>query len=132
MGESTAATLDLEIRLGTPGEIDAEALDELTAALWRELLEVGSVQDVARPGEGPAPPGAKGLELMAVGSLLVTLVKSAGGLQAVTGAIQAWLSGQPKRSVTLTLAGDTIVVAGLSSLDQERLITTFIDRHAQE
>jgi hypothetical protein len=126
----TAPTLDLEIQLGAPEGIDAEELDRLTAALRRELLEVGSVQDVSRPVEGPAPPGARGLELIAVGSLLVSLVKSAGGLQAVTGAIQAWLSGQPKRSVTLTLEGDTIEVAGLSSADQERLITTFIERHA--
>lgn len=131
MGESTAGTLDLEIHLGTPGEMDAEELDELTAALCRELLEVGVVQDVTRPGEGPAPPGSKGLELVAIGSLIVTLVKSAGGLKAVTGAIQAWLSGQPKRSVTLTLGGDTIVVEGMSSVDQQRLITTFVDRHAQ-
>jgi hypothetical protein len=129
--EPQSATFGLEIQLGGPDEAAAEELDALTSALRRELLEVTEVQEVVRPTVGTPPEGAKGLDVLAIGTLLVTVARSAGGLRAVTGAIRAWLSGQPDRTVKIRLGDDELVTGGLSAADQERLITAFIERHAR-
>ena len=129
MTEPQIGTMGVEIRLD-PADDDAEALDALTVALRRDLLDVSVVESVERPSAGPPPPGARGVDLLSVGTLLVTVIQAAGGLQAVAGVVQAWLSGQPDRSVTLTIDGDSIVAGGLSGADQARLVTAFIERHA--
>jgi hypothetical protein len=122
----------LEVRVGAGTDADPEELERLTAALRRELLDVDTVDGVSQPAAGTAPPGSRAIDPLTIGTLLVTLVKSAGGLRAVTRAVQGWLSGQPKGEVTMEIDGDKLVVSGVSTADQERLITAWIERHARE
>ncbi|MBA2425721.1 MAG: hypothetical protein H0V60_01410 [Actinobacteria bacterium] len=45
--------------------------------------------------------------------------------------IQKWVAGKGSRSVKLELDGDALEVTGLSSADQQRLITAWIERHSE-
>ena len=61
----------LQIEILDPTADDQE-LDELTESLRQDLLEL-DVDSVSRPTLGPGPEGSKGLDLAAVGALLVAL-----------------------------------------------------------
>ena len=110
---------------------DAERLDELASSLRQELLQL-DVEDVTGLRAGEPPPGARGLELAALGSLLVGLGSSADGLRAVISAISGWLSRGwgAHRSVKLEIDGDVLELNEASATDQDRLIGLFIARHA--
>jgi hypothetical protein len=112
-------------------DADAERLDELTSSLRQELLRL-DVEDVTALRAGAPPPGARGLDVAAVGSLLVALGSSAGGVGAVISAITGWLSRGlgPHRSVRLEIDGDVLELSETSAADQDRLIGLFIARHA--
>ena len=112
-------------------DADAERLDELTSSLRQELLQL-DVQDVTALRAGAPPPGARGLDVAAVGSLLVGLGSSADGLRAVISAISGWLTRGwgTHRSVRLEIDGDVLELNAASASDQDRLIGLFIARHA--
>jgi hypothetical protein len=130
--ETQGQTPGLEVRVVSAGDADPEELELLTAALQRELLDVGEVEDVSRPPAGPAPPGARAIDPISIGTLIVTLAKTAAGLRAVTRAVQGWISGQPKRTVKIQLDGDTLELSDASADDQQRLVSDWIERHARE
>lgn len=121
--------VELEVELSAE-ESDAEELDRLTRTLQRQLLEL-DVQGVKRPVAGDVPAGTRAVEVAAIGTLIVALAKTAPALASVIGTIRSWLSGDRGRSVKIQLGGDTLEVTGASSDEQERLISTFIARHAQ-
>lgn len=117
----------LEIRLDA-AESDPEELAQLTAKLRRELLQL-EVDAVDHPVGGKPPPGAKAVDMILVGTLLVSLGRSADKLGSVVRAIQGWV-GMRARTVKLELDGDPIEITGVSSRDQQRLIDLWIERHA--
>jgi len=119
----------VELRLGVAGGSDDEELAELTARLRQRLLDL-DVARVDRPTQGEPPSGAKGVDAAALGTLVVTLGRSASVLAAFTGAVQRWLTGKQNRTIKLELDGDTIELTGASSRDQERLVEVWIERHA--
>jgi hypothetical protein len=110
-------------------EADQEELERLTQQLRRELLEL-DVETVERPKEGKPPAGAKGIELSAIGSLLVETATSSALLGAVVKVIQSWVAARRGRSVKIALGDDFIEVSGVSSDDQRRLIEQWIAAHA--
>jgi hypothetical protein len=118
----------LEIQLDVE-ESDPQELQELTGKLRRELLQL-DVESVAPSVAGEAPEGAKAVDLMVIGTLIVNLGRSAGALASVVRAVQGWLGSQPARTVKLQLDGDSIEVTGVKSGDQQRLIDLWIERHA--
>src|SRR3954469_6152636 len=98
-----------------------EELDELTAALRRELLQL-DVDGVDRPSGGPAPDGARGVDLAAVGQLFVELGSAAPILGNVVEVIKAWASRSPNRTAKLTLDGDTLEINGMSEHEQHVVV----------
>jgi len=108
---------------------DADELLELTHRLREELLEL-DVDSVAVAGEGKAPAGAKGVELLALGGLVLRFALDPELLRAVVGTTVAWLGRQDARSVKLTLDDDTLEVTGISSEQQRQLIDQWVARHA--
>ena len=112
-------------------QADAEEIADLTAQLSAELLQL-DVDSVEQATAGPAPEGSKGTSVLAVGTLLVRLLKSPAVLGSVTGALRSWLSRRPGRSIELTLDGDAVKVTDISAEDQRRLIDAWIARHAQQ
>lgn len=110
---------------------DAERLDTLTGFLRTELLQ-GDVEDVTALRTGAPPPGARAFDVVAVGGLLVSLGPAAAGLRSVVSAIRTWLSRGhgTVRTVRLELDGDVLEISAASVADQDRLIDTFLVRHA--
>ena len=117
----------LQIQIGEAQDTGAEELDDATVRLREELLEL-DVEAVERPAAGPAPPGSRGLEIAALGTLLVTLAHEA--LPVVLATVARWVSRHGERSVTIELDGDRIEVSGASAEDQRRLVDAFLARHS--
>ena len=118
----------LAVEVSAGPAADAEELDELVGQLRRELLEL-DVESVDRARGGPTPSGARAVDVLALGTLLVSLVDPATVLPAVVAAVEMWLRGRGQRSVKLELDGDVLEVTGLSSADQRRLVDGWLARH---
>jgi len=110
---------------------DAEELAELTRRLRGELLDL-DVDAVEPATAGAAPAGAKAVELLAIGGLVIRFAMRSEVLRSVVDATGAWLSRQQGRSVKLTLDGDTLEVTGVSSDEQRRLVDLWVARHADD
>jgi hypothetical protein len=110
---------------------DAEELAELTRRLRGQLLEL-DVDAVEPATGGEAPAGAKGVELLAIGGLVIQFAMKSEVLKSVVDATTAWLGRQQGRSVKLTLDGDTLEVTGVSSDEQRRLVDLWVARHADD
>lgn len=119
----------LRLRLTEDGA-DAERLDALTRFLRQELIQLDVDDVTAFPADEP-PLGARGLDAVMVGGLLVDLGSAAQGLSAVVSAVRAWLTrgGRTHRSVRLELGGDVLELSDASAADQDQLIRLFISRH---
>jgi hypothetical protein len=118
----------LAIEVDAGAGAGAEELDQLTMQLWRELSEL-DLDSVERARQGVAPAGARAADVLALGTLLVAMAKPLAVLPAVVGVIRTWLAGRGERSVKLEIDGDVLEVTGLTSDDQRRLISSWIDRH---
>ena len=107
---------------------DAEELDQLTANLRRELLQL-DVDEESREREGAPPPGARAAELIALGSLIVAIGKAAGALSSVVRAVQGWVGRKPDRKVRLEIDGDAIELSAASPEQQQQLVDEWLARH---
>jgi hypothetical protein len=110
---------------------DAEELADLTRRLREQLLEL-DVDAVEPATGGEAPAGSKGVELLAIGGLVIQFAMKSEVLKSVVDATTAWLGRQQGRSVKLTLDGDTLEVTGVSSDEQRRLVDLWVARHADD
>jgi hypothetical protein len=119
----------LRLRLTEDGA-DAERLDALTRFLRQELIQLDVDDVTAFPADEP-PLGARGLDAVMVGGLLVDFGSAAQGLSAVVSAVRAWLTrgGRTHRSVRLELGSDVLELSDASAADQDQLIRLFISRH---
>ena len=124
-------TADLLVVLDAGADSDAEELADLTRRLRTELLDL-DIDSVEHAAGGAAPVGAKGVELLSIGGLVVQFVRGADVLRSVVSTTAAWLRRQEARSVKLTLDGDTLEVTGLSSEEQSGLIEVWVARHARD
>jgi hypothetical protein len=101
---------------------------EETAGLARRLraellvLDVDAVEPVP---EGMVPEGAKALSAL-TGMLAVRW--GAAGLEAVLAKIRDWVV-RNRRSVEVTIDGDTVKVTGATPEQQEKIINTWLARH---
>ena len=120
----------LEVHLQVADDISALEMEELTAALRRELLKL-DVQSVNRLPGAAAPDGAKGIELAALGALIINLGKATPVLGQVVEVIRAWAARSPSRTVKLTLGGDSLELSGLSENEQHQVVKDWMARHAK-
>jgi hypothetical protein len=123
--EDQLATLGVQVAVGP--DADAEEVAEATLQLRRELLDL-DVEAVELPRAGEPPPGARAVELAALGALVVTVGQSP-LFGSVLAAVRSWLAGSPQRSVKLELDGDVLELTGLSSKEQQRLADEWLRRH---
>jgi hypothetical protein len=123
--EEHASTLGLQISAGR--DDDADEIARATLLLRRELLDL-NVDVVAAPTAGQPPPGSRGVDLAAVGALVVNLAEPP-LLAAVVAALRAWLAGSSRRSIKLELGGDVLELTGVSSAEQRRLTDEWLARH---
>ena len=126
MSDGTGDEVRIELAVD---DAEAEELDQLTANLRRELLQL-DVDDVTRVREGSPPPGTKAVELVALGSLIVAVGKAAGALSGVVRAAQAWLGHKPERKVRLEIDGDVLELSGATAEQQQSLVDEWLARHS--
>ena len=117
----------LGIGVATGPDADAEDIAEATLQLRHELLDL-DVDAVEVPRAGEPPPGAKAVDLGALGALVVTLGQPQ-LLGAVVAAVQSWLSRSRQRSIRLELGGDVLELTGVASDEQRRLTDEWLRRH---
>jgi hypothetical protein len=104
---------------------DPRELEALTAKLRRELLAL-DVKAVERPSAGRAPAGTRAVELAAIGTLVVTLGKSAAALGPVIAAVRSWLATLGTGTVEIQDKDGGIKVSGRLSAKQEVLVERWI------
>ena len=107
------------IRVDAGPDADAGEVAEATLQLRHELLDLDVDAVEPAPG-GEPPPGTRGVELAALGVLLVTVSQSQ-LLAPVLEAVRSWLAGGPQRAIKLELDGDVLELSGVSSQEQRRL-----------
>lgn len=117
---------EMKIELFEP-DADLEALDELTRSLREELLEL-DVDSVSAPVAGPAPAGSKGLELAAIGALLVQVRGSVQVVSAVVTAVRSWLQrgSSPNRTLKVTVDGRTLELSAATAEQQQQVVDEFV------
>jgi hypothetical protein len=120
--------LQVAIEVDAGASADAEELDALTAQLQCELQEL-DLEAVERVRHGQAPPGARAVDVLALGTLLVTIARPV-MLSSAVEVVRCWLSGRSQRSVKLEIDGDVLEVTGLSTDDQRALISAWLARNA--
>ena len=115
----------------TPGgDVDAGELAALTRQLRSELLATDAeTVEVAVAGEPPA--GAKGIDVLSWGTLVVSFAQSA-VLRQVVKVVQGWLGRHEQGSITLAIGGDSITVTHASGDDKRQLIAQWIRIHGGE
>ena len=115
----------LVVRVQAGPDEDEEELAGLAGRLrgWLLNLDVSSVGPLAADADAE---GAKGLG--AVLGALVVQFGTAGGLGSVLAAVAGWAT-RTGHSVEVSYGGDRLVVKGVTSAQQERIIGDFITRH---
>jgi Effector Associated Constant Component 1 len=117
----------------TESGADAVRLDTLTRQMQGEFRRLDILDARAVVDDTPPPAGARGVELAAVGQLMVTLLGTQ-GLAAVINAVRGWLDRghEAPRSVRVELDGDVLELSGASPEEQDRLVAMFLSRHSEE
>jgi 23S rRNA pseudoU1915 N3-methylase RlmH len=113
---------------------DPEELERITHNLRDELTEIDTIEKVDLvTKERKAPKGSKaGAEVIALGSLLVTLGTSAvsTAIPNLSNALQSWLTRHERRKISLEIGGDKIEVTGVSDEQQQQLIKSWLSNHS--
>ncbi|NUR06822.1 MAG: hypothetical protein HOQ22_04020 [Nocardioidaceae bacterium] len=115
---------ELTIEIFEP-EADAEELDRLAGDLRQELLQL-DVDSVSPLAAGPAPDDSKGLELAAIGALLVHLKDSLPLVNAVVSVVRTWVQRGASRSLKVTVDGRTLELSAATADQQQQLVDEFI------
>jgi len=123
-------TTQLMVTLDAEPETDSEDLERLTRQLREELSELDVQADLMTGG--PAPVNTRAGDIITWGTLLLTLAASGGAITTLIGVLQAWLTRQERRGVTLEMDGDKLQVTGITSAEQQRLIDAWLRRHLQQ
>src|SRR3954452_16541573 len=121
-------SLSLQLDLALGDDADAEELDAATTDLLRELREL-DVDSAERAQGGPAPAGARALDVAILGTIVVKLGKAAAGPLAKV--LQDWLARRSGRTIKLTLGEDSIELTGGSAAFQREMIETFLRARAE-
>ncbi len=111
-----------------------EQLELLSSSLRRELLEL-DVDDVVEVSEAVPPAGARAIDVVAIGELLVSLPGSLDLLRSVIAAVRSWVVRGPAghaRTAELAVGDKTIKLTGVSSDQQDRMIEQFVQALAKE
>jgi hypothetical protein len=127
-GEVQAAGVD---DAGVAGQLaasdDPADVEESTVRLRQDLLNL-DVDEVRPVGAGEIPPGARAVDVAAVGTVLVALQQSTDLITSVVGLVRSWAeSRQRGNEVEMTVGEHTIRLTGATSKQQERLVDQFIE-----
>lgn len=119
-------TRELKIELVEPGA-DPEMVDDLVADLRLELLEL-DVESVSPVVQGPPADGSKGIEVAALGALLVVIKDSVWLVDEVVGAVRSWFArgSSSHRSLKITVEGRSLELSAATDEQQAQLVAEFV------
>lgn len=108
-------------------DADPEEIDQLTRALRAEILEVEEVDRVEQATAGPAPDGSKGLDVAAIGALVVGITPGVQAFAKVIEVVRGWLAGRSPSTPPLQMSiGDKSITVVADEEQQEELVAAFI------
>jgi hypothetical protein len=113
------------VRVLVDPDSDAEELADLTGGLRDELLVLDSVS-VRWLDADAVPEGAKGIG-QGMGCL-ATQFANMDGLKALLAALHSW-SARSRRSVEISIDGDTLKLTSVTVQQQEEIIDAWLARH---
>ncbi|MEV7097347.1 hypothetical protein AB0M80_31310 [Amycolatopsis sp. NPDC051045] len=118
------------VRLEADDEADAEELDRLARRLRAELGEL-DLDVLAAVPAGDLPPGAKAVDPVTIGSLMVAFSAAGGVFPGLVETLREWLGRQAGRhKIKVTVDGDTVELERATSAERRQLIDAFVRRHA--
>lgn len=119
----------VQVKLVIEAGEDARERDELTTKLRRELLRL-DVDAIERPSAGEAPAGARAVDLVALGTLIVTIGKGAAAIVPLIAAVRSWLTTRGDGTVKVQIGNDIIEVTGTDLSDEQKaLVAMWTRRH---
>lgn len=120
-------TEDIRVEFVSGPDADPEEIDALTRALRAEILEVDEVDRVDQATAGPAPDGAKGLDVAAIGALVVGVSPGIQAVAKVIEVVRGWLANRSPSTPPLQMSvGDKTITVVASAEQQEELVAAFV------
>jgi hypothetical protein len=123
-----AEAADLELSIDAGPDADDEELERLARSLRAELLQL-DVDAVEPAAAGRAPTGARAVEALMVGALVIRLASESEALSSVVRTVRGWLGGDSERRVRIELNGDVLELTGSSDEERQRIVDAWISRH---
>ncbi|MFG2777695.1 hypothetical protein ACGFY7_07490 [Streptomyces prunicolor] len=124
--------MDVLLGLSPDGDTDREENERFVSRVRAELrgLDIDALR-VHAPLSGAVPPaGAKAVDPVTVGAVVLALSASGGVLPALVETLRDWLGRQSARHrVSVTVDGDTIELERASADERRELIDAFVRRH---
>jgi hypothetical protein len=112
-------------------DLDGEQLDESTRRLRLELLDL-DVERVTSGAGGCAPAGTRGLDVEAVGQLMVGVGAGLDALRRVLVTVRAWRAKQRCVRIQLRIGDDQLELTDASPQSEEQVVEAFLRRHAAD
>lgn len=129
---SDSVLRDLVLVVESELDTDPDAVDRLVRQLRAEFKDL-DVESVAPVTSENAPRGAKGIDPLSLGALLVTLTATGGVFTVLIETVRDWLARHAvARRISVTIDGDTIVLEKSSARERSALIDAYIRRHEVE
>ncbi|MBO0846904.1 MAG: hypothetical protein J2P22_15980 [Nocardioides sp.] len=102
-----------------------------TQGLRTELLGLEEVSEVSRAEAGPPPPGARGVDVAALGAFVVAVEPAIGALSRIVSVVRDWLAhrsggAQECQTVRVTVNGQSIVLGAATAAQQQALVHEFL------
>lgn len=118
---------DIRVDFVTGPDVDPAEIDALTRALRAEILQVDEVDRVEQASAGPAPEGAKGLDVAAVGSLIVGITPGVQAVAKVVEVVRNWLASRMSSTPPLQMTiGDRSITVVPDKEQQDALVAAFV------
>jgi hypothetical protein len=118
---------DIRLDFVSSPEVDPAEIDALTRALRTEILQVDEVDRVEQASAGPAPEGAKGLDVTAIGSLIVGITPGVQAVGKVIDVIRNWLASRAPSTPPLQMTiGDKSITVVPDKEQQDALVAAFV------
>lgn len=126
---SDSVLRDLVLVVELEPDVDPDKADRSIRQLRAELKDL-DVESVAPVSLESAPLGAKGLDPVSVGALVITLSATGGIFTVLIETVRDWLARHAAaRRISVTVDGDTIVLEKGSVQERNALIEAYIRRH---
>jgi hypothetical protein len=117
-------SLQLEVELLQAGSADARIVEQHTLDLAHELRGVRGVRIERTYARAPAD--AKGLDVAAIGSLLVSLGGAVGAVTALVGVLRGWVTREEGRKIRVRIDDRELELSGASRDEEQQLIDAFV------